>query len=304
MARCFLHLGRASPSIHSLHSDLSLFVSENKSRLQTVLRVPLARPWHFPTSAFSSPSDVSLLLPQHMQRQSQAARLLPSHPAPRPGRQHGVFGRFWTSSPSSASPTALLKGGCMTLIVFLVFRTENILCFFKNVLHLVSVEGSLWIYIDAASFLRVWFLLLLFSKIPSRIDQNKCLAMVREAIIFLKGLSWNSLAVYSLSFPWELWSFLLTDAMLNGSWLRDQRTQSFSPLPRSLRPLHSQPAHASPFPIEPEPRLSDWKLLLPMVPPWENLLILVPQCLFMVSPYFSSLKLESLKSEVLKLENA
>lgn len=160
--------------------------------------------------------------------------------------------------------------------------------------HPASHRAATW----NAQLPAIYFL----SPLWNKYDQNKCLAMVREAIIFLKGLSWNSLAVYSLSFPWELWSFLLTDAMLNGSWLRDQRTQSFSPLPRSLRPLHSQPAHASPFPIE--PRLSDWKLLLPMVPPWENLLILVPQCLFMVSPYFSSLKLESLKSEVLKLENA
>lgn len=92
VAHCFLLLGRASPSIHSLHSALSLFVSENKSHLQTVLRVPLARPWHFPTSAFSSPSDVSLLLPQHMQRQSQAARLLPHTQPPDLGANTGCLG--------------------------------------------------------------------------------------------------------------------------------------------------------------------------------------------------------------------
>lgn len=67
------------------------------------------------------------------------------------------------------------------------------------------------------------------SHLWNKYGQNKCLAMAGKAIIFPRGLSWNSLAGEQIIFPWEPWSYLLTHVMPGGGQLGDQ--QSSSPAP-------------------------------------------------------------------------
>lgn len=111
-------------------------------------------------SNFSSCPEVRLFFSCHLQNETLAASFHPSH-----GGAHtwapslGCLRCFWIS----VSYIALLKGGCMMLIMFLVFRTEkNILGFFKNWFHLISAKGNLQVCIYAASLPRVCFLAFFF----------------------------------------------------------------------------------------------------------------------------------------------